>query len=631
MTNKRHTLWRLIKGLFMTNPKAMIIVFIALIFASAGMMSISVFIQIIIDDAIMPALDEGWASVSSRLFNILIGMIVVYTLAVAGTLAYTQIIAKVGQDYLDDIRKTMFEKMESMPLKFFDQKSHGDIMSYYTNDVDTLRQFITQSMIQFAMTALTLFFVVGVMLYYSFFLTLFIALGALVMFRVTSNVGGKSSDRFRDQQKSLGVLEGYVEEMMHGQRVVKTFVREEKTKAEFDELNEQWYDDAATARHYGNILMPVLHNIGNLLYVLIAILGSVFIYFNVTNVGFSGIYPFSIARIGIVVSFLSLSRQFSQSVRMISQQAPMIAMALGGASRVFDFLGFESEKDDGYITLVSAMKNNDGALIESEHETGIWAWKSYDEEGTPVYTELKGDIVLDSVDFEYVEDTPVLKDISVYAHPGQTIALVGETGAGKTTITNLINRFYEIKHGTIYYDGIDIKNIRKPDLRRSMGIVLQDTNLFSGTVRDNISYGRKDATEADIVNAAKTANAYGFIMNLAKGFDTELSADGGNLSQGQRQLLSIARAACANSPVLILDEATSSIDTRTESLVQEGMNRLMEGRTVFVIAHRLSTIKNANAIMVMDHGEIIERGDHETLIEEKGIYYQLYTGALEME
>jgi len=628
--SKKATLFRLIKELFLTNKKAVIIVFISLIFASAGMMSISVFIQIIIDDAIMPALDAGWPAVADRLFAILIAMIVVYTLAITGTLLYTQIMAKVGQDYLDDIRKAMFEKMESLPINFFDRNSHGDIMSYYTNDVDTLRQFITQSLVQFTMTMLTLMFIIGVMLYYSFILTVFVGIGAFIMFKVTSRVGGKSSERFKSQQKSLGAVEGYIEEMMHGQRVVKSFVREEKAKEEFDALNETWYDDSATARHYGNILMPVLHNIGNILYVSLAILGSILVYFNVTNIGFSGIYPFSIATIGIVVSFLSLSRQFSQNIRMVSQQAPMVAMALGGASRIFYLLSLEEEHDEGYVTLVNCIEE-DGKIREVDEETGEWAWKHPHRDGRLTYRKLEGDIVLSNVDFQYVEDTPVLKDVSVYAHPGQTIALVGETGAGKTTITNLINRFYEIKDGKVRYDGININKIKKPDLRRSIGMVLQDTSLFSGTVRDNIRYGRKDASDADVIEAAKTANAYDFIQHLPKGLDTDLSADGANLSEGQRQLISIARAACANSPVLILDEATSSIDTRTEALVQEGMNRLMEGRTVFVIAHRLSTVKNADAIMVMDHGEIIERGDHDSLIEEKGVYYQLYTGALEME
>jgi ATP-binding cassette subfamily B protein len=629
--NKKQTLMRLIKGLFASNKKAMIIVFISLVFSSAGIMSISVFIQLIIDEAIMPALSSGWSSVSSTLFRILTFMIVLYSLSVLGTLIYTQIMAKIGQHYLDDIRKEMFEKMESLPIGYFDSRSHGDIMSYYTNDVDTLRQFITQSLIQFSMTLLTLIFVIGVMLYYSFFLTLFVAIGAFTMFKVTAHIGGKSSQSFKDQQYSIGRLEGYVEEMMYGQRVVKSFVREEKAKEEFDKQNDLWFEDSKRARHYGNILMPILHNIGNLMYVLLAVLGSVLIYYSVTNIGFSGIYPFSIARVGIVVAFLSLSRQFSQNIRMVSQQAPMVGMALGGASRVYDFLALEDEKDDGYVTLVNCIEKEDGTIKETDTVTNEWAWKHPHSDGRVTYTKLRGDITLENVNFEYVEGIPVLKDVSIYARPAQTIALVGETGAGKTTITNLINRFYDIQDGKIRYDGINIKKIKKPDLRKSLGIVLQDTNLFKGTVRDNIRYARMEATEQDVLDAAKTANAYEFIKHLPKGFDTELSANGENLSQGQRQLISIARAACANTPVLILDEATSSIDTRTEALVQKGMNQLMEGRTVFVIAHRLSTVRNSDAIMVMDHGEIIERGDHDSLIKQKGVYYQLYTGALEME
>ncbi len=626
--NKLTTLKRLIKGLFMTNRKAMIIVFIALIFAAAGIMSISVFLQLIVDNAITPSLGEGWETAFEALLPIIIAMVVVYTLALIGTTVYTQIMAKIGQHYLDDIRKEMFEKMESLPIGFFDGRSHGDIMSYYTNDVDTLRQFVTQTLIQFAMTLFTLLFIVGTMLYYSFILTMFVAIGAFVMYKVTSKIGGKSVEYFRAQQQSMGRVEGYIEEMMHGQKVVKTFVREERAKKDFDAHNEAWFEDSRNARHYGNILMPILQNIGNLMYVVLAIVGSVLIYFSVTNIGFSGIHPFSIARIGIVVSFLSLSRQFAYNIRMVSQQAPMVGMALGGASRVYDFLAFDEEQDTGYVTLVHAKKDKEGNLVETEEETGLWAWKHPHSDGSLTYHELKGDIVLENVDFAYVEDTPVLKDVSIYARPGQTIALVGHTGAGKTTITNLINRFYEIKKGKIRYDGINIQKIRKPDLRRSLGMVLQDTSLFSGTVRDNIRYGRMDASEEEVVAAAKTANAYDFIMHLPKGLDTELSANGENLSEGQRQLISIARAACANAPVLILDEATSSIDTRTEALVQEGMNKLMEDRTVFVIAHRLSTVKNSDAIMVMDHGEIIERGSHESLIEQRGTYYELYTGAL---
>lgn len=621
---------RLLKELFKEDRKAWVIIFFSLIFSGIGAMAVSIFIELLIDDVIMPALGNGIESVAEPLTMIVIGMIAVYGLAVIGTIVYTQLMAKLGQTFLNRIRESMFNKMESLPVNFFDSHAHGDIMSYYTNDVDTLRQFITQSLIQFVLTLMTITFVVVTMLYYSIWLTLIVFVGSIAIFKASKDIGGKSTSYFERQQNAIGKTEGFIEEIMAGEKVVKAFNRENKAKQRFDTLNDGLYEDSKAANLYGNILMPVLFNIGNILYVIIAAAGSLFVYFSVTNVALTGIHVFSLSYIGVVVSFLTLSRQFSRRIANVSQQLPMVGMALAGAKRVFEFLDFKPETDDGDVTLINYVTDDKGNIIESEERTGFWAWKQPGENGEVTYTKLKGDIVIKHINFSYVEGEEVLHDISVFAHPGERIALVGETGAGKTTITNLLTRFYDIERGKIFYDGIDIKDIKKSSLRKSIGLVLQDVNLFTGTVKENIRYGREEATDEEVIEAAKIANAHGFIRRLPKGYDTELKAGGSNLSEGQRQLISIARAACADAPVMILDEATSSIDTRTEAIVQKGTDRLMEGRTVFVIAHRLSTIRNSHAIMVMDHGKIIERGDHDSLLKEKGIYYQLYTGKLEM-
>ena len=511
--------------------------------------------------------------------------------------------------------------------------------SYYTNDVDSIRQFVTQSLIQFVQTFLSLFYTICLMVHYSLWLFILILLGALVMTQITKKIGGKSSKYFVQNHKATAEMEGYIEEMMHGQKVVKVFCHEDEAKEKFDDLNETLCKAATSANHHGNTLMPIMHNIGNIIYVLVAIVGCTLVINQIPNLalffkneeGKLIIAGFNTLSVGIIIAFLSMSRNFAQSIGNVSQQVSMVAMALAGAKRVFDFLDEPSEEDHGYVKLVYANYDDNGNIVESEKRTGMWAWKHPHQDGTITYTELKGDIVLDMVDFGYVPEKQVLTDVSIYARPGEKIAFVGATGAGKTTITNLINRFYDIQDGKIRYDGININKINKSDLRKSLGIVLQDTNLFTGTVMENIRYGRLDATDEEVYAAAKIANAYDFITRLPEGFNTMLTADGANLSQGQRQLISIARAAIADAPVMILDEATSSIDTRTEALVQKGTDELMKGRTVFVIAHRLSTVQNSDAIMVLDHGRIIERGNHEDLIKQKGTYYQLYTGAFELE
>lgn len=571
---------------------------------------------------------ELFESIQPQLLNILFMMIIVYGVGIASSIAYTQIMAVIGQDFLNKMRIEMFERMESLPIKYFDRHKHGDIMSFYTNDVDTLRQFICQSLPQCISTALSILFAVIVMLSYSLWLFLIVIAGAVAMLFVTARIGGNSARFFMKQQISMAKVEGYIEEMMHGAKVVKVFSHEEKVKEEFDLINEELFQDAQKANHFANVLMPILGNIGNIQYSLISIIGVIFYITGAVNVSFTGL---SVMSMSVIIAFLPMSKQFSQSVSNLSQQVSMIAMAMAGTGRILELLQEEEEKDEGYVTLVHAQINEDGTISECDHRTNVWAWKHPHQDGSITYTKLQGDIVLEDVDFGYYPDKIVLHGVNVYAKPGQKIAFVGATGAGKTTITNLINRFYDISCGKIRYDGINISKIKKDDLRRSLGIVLQDTNLFTGTVMENIRYGRLDATDEEVYEAAKIANAYDFITRLPEGFQTMLSGDGANLSQGQRQLISIARAACADAPVMIMDEATSSIDTRTEALVQKGTDQLMEGRTVFVIAHRLSTVQNSDCIMVLDHGRIIERGSHEDLIAQKGTYYQLYTGAFELE
>ena len=520
----------------------------------------------------------------------------------------------------------MFARMESLPIRYFDTNAHGDIMSIYTNDTDTLRQLISQSLPALMQTSIVLLTVFCIMIYYSFWLTGVVLIGCVIMFFITKNFGSKSSRFFIKQQQTLGATEGYIEEMMNGQKVIKVFNHEEDAIAGFDKVNNAWFEASRKANTFANILMPVLHNMGNILYVLIALTGGVLLYLKTPNVSLSGMA----LNISIVVPFLNMTKQFTGQIGQISQQINSVVMGLAGASRIFGLLDEEPEFDEGYVTLVNAKEEN-GELVETTERTEMWAWKHPHEDGTVTYTRLEGDVEMHDVDFAYNPNKMILHNITLYAKPGQKVAFVGATGAGKTTITNLINRFYDIEDGKIRYDGININKIKKPDLRRSLGIILQDTNLFTGTVMDNIRYGYLEATDEQCIEAAKLAGADDFITRLPDGYNTMLTGNGASLSQGQRQLIAIARAAVADPPVMIMDEATSSIDTRTEAIVQKGMDALMKGRTVFVIAHRLSTVQNSDVIMVLDHGHIIERGSHDDLIKQKGQYYQLYTGAFELE
>ena len=631
------TLPKLLKYLFKYYKVQLIIVLICLIISAIISSSNAIFLNWIINTIaikdgngyIIKTLEE----VKKPLLTILITMASVYIVGIIANLIYTQIMAVVGQGFLNRFRKDMFNHMEELSISYFDRNPHGDIMSRYTNDIDALRQFITQTLIQVITTCITIITIVALMLYYSVWLALISFAGVFVILLIIKNVGSNSAKYFMKMQISTGMVEGYIEEMMNGQKVVKVFNHEEKSEIAFDEKNDKLFDDATKANYYGNILMPILNNFGNIVYIIIAGVGFILSYFNAYNLSIQAFVNPAMATVTIAVvsSFLGMSKQFSQSISQVSQQISMIAMAMAGASRCFELMEQKPEEDNGYVTLVRCNIDADGNITETTKRNHHWAWKHPHSDGTITYTELKGDILLDNVDFGYFENKLVLHNIDIYAHPGQKIAFVGATGAGKTTITNLINRFYEIADGKVRYDGINISKIKKADLRRSLGIVLQDTNLFTGTVMENIRYGRLDATDEEVYEAAKIANAYDFITRLPDGFNTMLTHDGANLSQGQRQLLSIARAACADSPVMILDEATSSIDTRTEALVSKGMDQLMHGRTVFVIAHRLSTVRNSDCIMVLDHGRIIERGNHESLIEQKGTYYQLYTGAFELE
>ena len=594
----------------------MIIVFICIIVSVLANVQGTLFIQSLIDDYITPLMNTSSPDFTPLLFAIarVAGF---YLLGAASTFAYSKLMVYVTQGTMRNLRIDIFSHMESLPIKFFDTHSHGDIMSVYTNDIDTLRQMISQSMVQLFSSTITIVSVIVSMISISIPLTLLTLVMVAVMFIVSGKIGGKSSKYFTAQQDDLGKVNGYIEEMMNGQKVVKVFNHEGKAVEEFNELNDKLFDSAYNANKFANILMPINAQLGNISYVLCAIVGGVLAFNH-----FAGL------TLGGLVAFMTFNKNFSQPINQISMQLNSIIMALAGADRIFKLLDEKPEEDDGYVNLVNA-KIVDGKIEPSEERTGVWAWKhTHSEDGTTEYRQLKGDLVMDDVDFGYTDDKMVLHNIDLYAKPGQKIAFVGSTGAGKTTITNLINRFYDIQDGKIRYDGININKIKKADLRRSLGIVLQETHLFTDTVMENIRYGRLDATDEEVIAAAKLANADSFIRKLPHGYDTVLTGDGGNLSQGQRQMLAIARAAVANPPALILDEATSSIDTRTEKIVQDGMDKLMAGRTTFVIAHRLSTVRNSDCIIVLEQGRVIERGSHDQLIEKHGKYYQLYTGNL---
>ena len=603
-----------------------IFVLVCILLSAVASVVSTLFLKTLIDDYITPLLLEAVPNFSglARLILIMAG---IYLIGVISTLFYNRVMVVIAQGVLKEIRDEMFEKMQKLPIRYFDTHSHGDTMSHYTNDTDTLRQMLTQSIPQLISSVVTIVAVFVSMLTLSLWLTIFVVLFTFIILRVVGNITSKSSKYFVRQQKSLGDVNGYIEEMINGQKVVKVFCHEDKAKELFNKKNEELCKNATEANRFANMLGPLMNNMGYILYVSMAIVGGGLAILGVTNVSLSGVGTLTL---GMIASFLQLSRSFIMPLSQVSQQLSSIVMAIAGAGRIFKLIDEKYEEDKGYVTLVNVNKVN-GELIETKEHSHHWAWKHPHSDGTVTYTELKGEVRFFDVDFGYNEEKIVLHNISLYAEPGQKIAFVGATGAGKTTITNLINRFYDIADGKIRYDGININKIKKDDLRRSLGIVLQDVNLFTGTVMENIRYGRLDATDEECIEAAKLANADGFIRMLPNGYSTVISGDGSDLSQGQRQLISIARAAVADPPVIILDEATSSIDTHTEAIVQRGMDSLMEGRTVFVIAHRLSTVKNSDVIMVLERGRIIERGSHESLIKEKGKYYQLYTGAFELE
>ena len=613
------TMKRLLGYVFREYKLRFCIVMVLVIISSLTSVASSLFIESLIDDYITPMLAEQ-NPVFLPLLKALTVMACIYVVGIISIYFYNRIMSTISQGTLKTIRDEMFEKMQKLPIKYFDTHTHGDIMSYYTNDTDTLRELISRGIPQIVSMIITIISTFIAMLFTSVPLTLLVICVLIAMLKVTKNITGKSSKYFMKQQQSIAKANGYIEEMINGQKVIKVFSHEEESIENFRKINAELCKDSTFANRYSNILMPALANIGNLQFVLIGVLGGI--------LAINGVGGLTI---GGIAAFLNLSKSFTMPISRLSQQINLIVMALAGGKRIFELMDEEPEQDEGYVTLVNAEKDENGVLKETDHYTGMWAWKHQHHDGKLEYIELKGHLELENVNFGYEENKTILHDITLYAKPGQKIAFVGATGAGKTTITNLLNRFYDINDGKIRYDGININKIKKDDLRKSLGVVLQDVNLFTGTIRENIRYGNENASDEEVIEAAKLANAHNFITHLPQGYDTMIDGNGGSLSQGQKQLISIARAALNNPPVMILDEATSSIDTRTEKIVQDGMDKLMEGRTVFVIAHRLSTVRNSKAIIVLDHGKIIERGNHEDLIAQKGVYYRLYTGAFELE